>query len=204
MTIDKRSPESSETSRSGMRSGSQSRSINKAGRWWGHGMSARVLWDVVRAAARRAGIEKLAAHGLRRTCARLRHLAGGEREEAHSALGGYPLLIGASPQPEARSASRNRCLRSSQLRICPHEHPEGSKFGSKGTPFTRFAPRTGRFRLASSGQFDSGVVGAGTLIGTWIVFAPSVRSWTCLSYSGGVTSFGSQGSGFPGAGSSRN
>ena len=31
------------------------RAINKAGRVWGNGMSAKVLWDVVRAAAARAG-----------------------------------------------------------------------------------------------------------------------------------------------------
>ena len=37
----------------------------------GDGMSAKVLWDVVRKAAARAGIEKLAPHDLRRTCARL-------------------------------------------------------------------------------------------------------------------------------------
>ena len=52
--------------------------INKAGRVWGDGMSPKVVWDVVRAAAARAGIDKLAPHDLRRTCARLCHLAGGE------------------------------------------------------------------------------------------------------------------------------
>jgi len=36
------------------------RAINKAGRVWGNGMSAKVIWDVVRAAAARAGIDKLA------------------------------------------------------------------------------------------------------------------------------------------------
>ena len=41
-------------------------------------MTPKVLWDVVRAAAVRADIEKLAPHDLRRTCARLCHLAGGE------------------------------------------------------------------------------------------------------------------------------
>jgi integrase len=43
------------------------RAINKAGRVWSDDMSSKVLWDVVPAAARRAGIEKLAAHDLRRT-----------------------------------------------------------------------------------------------------------------------------------------
>ena len=46
------------------------RAINKAGRVWGDGMSPKVLWDVVRTAAARAGIDKLAPHDLRRTCAR--------------------------------------------------------------------------------------------------------------------------------------
>jgi integrase len=47
----------------------------------GQGMSAKVLWDVVCTAAARAGIEKLAPHDLRRSCARLRHLAGGELDQ---------------------------------------------------------------------------------------------------------------------------
>ncbi|MGH9372249.1 MAG: tyrosine-type recombinase/integrase [Vicinamibacterales bacterium] len=57
------------------------RAINKAGRVWGDGMSPKVLWDVVRAAAGRANIDKLAPHDLRRTCARLCHLAGGELDQ---------------------------------------------------------------------------------------------------------------------------
>ena len=63
------------------------RAINKTGRVWGDGMSPKVLWDVVRAAARRAGIEKLAPHDLRRTCARLCHLAGGELDQIRFLLG---------------------------------------------------------------------------------------------------------------------
>ena len=51
------------------------------------GMSPRVLWDVVRAAAARAGIDKLAPHDLRRTCARLCHLAGGELDQIQFLLG---------------------------------------------------------------------------------------------------------------------
>ena len=63
------------------------RAINKAGRIWGNGMSPKVLWDVVRAAAAHASIEKLAPHDLRRTCARLCHLAGGELEQIQFLLG---------------------------------------------------------------------------------------------------------------------
>lgn len=63
------------------------RAINKAGRIWGDGMSPKVLWDVVRAAAARADIDKLAPHDLRRTCARLCHLAGGELDQIQFLLG---------------------------------------------------------------------------------------------------------------------
>jgi len=63
------------------------RAINKAGRVWGDGMSPKVLWDVVRNAAARVGIAKLAPHDLRRTCARLCHLAGGELDQIQFLLG---------------------------------------------------------------------------------------------------------------------
>src|SRR5438093_1913938 len=63
------------------------RAINKAGRNWGNGMSPKVVWDVVRAAAARAGIDKLTPHDLRRTCARLCHLAGGELDQIQFLLG---------------------------------------------------------------------------------------------------------------------
>jgi integrase len=68
-------------------SGRVFRAINKAGQVWGDGMSPKVLWDVVRAAAARAGIDKLAPHDLRRTCARLCHLAGGELDQIQFLLG---------------------------------------------------------------------------------------------------------------------
>jgi hypothetical protein len=45
---------------------------------WGTGMTPKVLRDVVRVAATRAGIENLAPHDLRRSCARPCHIAGGE------------------------------------------------------------------------------------------------------------------------------
>ena len=63
------------------------RSINKAGRIWGNGMTPKVLWEVVKDAARRADIDKLALHDLRRTCARLCHLAGGDLDQIQFLLG---------------------------------------------------------------------------------------------------------------------
>jgi integrase len=75
------------TAAAGIMHGTVFRAINKAGRVWGDGMSPKVLWDVVRAAAARAGIDKLAPHDLRRTCARLCHLAGGELDQIQFLLG---------------------------------------------------------------------------------------------------------------------
>jgi len=50
-------------------------------------MTAKVLWEIVREAASRTGIEKLAPHDLRRTCARLCRLAGGELDQIQFLLG---------------------------------------------------------------------------------------------------------------------
>ncbi|HLJ17725.1 MAG TPA: site-specific integrase [Bryobacteraceae bacterium] len=50
-------------------------------------MAPNVLWEIVKRAAEAAGIKKLAAHDLRRTCARLCHLAGGELEQIQFLLG---------------------------------------------------------------------------------------------------------------------
>lgn len=66
---------------SGITEGTLFRSINKAGNVWGNGMTPKVLSEVVREGALRAGIEKFAPHDLRRTCARLCHLAGGELDQ---------------------------------------------------------------------------------------------------------------------------
>jgi integrase len=63
------------------------RAINRAGGVWGDGMSAKVPWDIVRASAARAGIDKLPPHDLRRTCARLCYFAGGELDQIQFLLG---------------------------------------------------------------------------------------------------------------------
>jgi integrase len=75
------------TTAAGITEGTVFRAISKVGRVWGDGMTAKVLWDVVRAAAAAAGIAKLAPHDLRRTCARLCHLAGGELDQIQFLLG---------------------------------------------------------------------------------------------------------------------
>jgi integrase len=74
-------------SASGIADGCLFRAINKAGKIWGSGMTPKVIWEVVRKAAKIADIEKLAPHDLRRTCARLCHLAGGELDQIQFLLG---------------------------------------------------------------------------------------------------------------------
>ena len=75
------------TEASGIKDGCLFRAINKSGRIWGQGMTPKVLWEVVKKAATAAGIDKLAPHDLRRTCARLCHLAGGELDQIQFLLG---------------------------------------------------------------------------------------------------------------------
>ncbi len=72
---------------SGIINGALFRSIDRRGRVWGSGMTPKVLWEIVKAAAARADIPKLAPHDLRRTCARLCHLAGGELDQIQFLLG---------------------------------------------------------------------------------------------------------------------
>jgi integrase len=72
---------------SGITEGALFRSIRTTGWVWGNGMTAKVVWQIVREAAARAGIEKLAPHDLRRTCARLCHLSGGELDQIQFLLG---------------------------------------------------------------------------------------------------------------------
>jgi len=75
------------TEASGIKEGCLFRAINKSGRIWGQGMTPKVLWEIVKRAAAAAGIDKLAPHDLRRTCARLCHLAGGELDQIQFLLG---------------------------------------------------------------------------------------------------------------------
>jgi site-specific recombinase XerD len=63
------------------------RRVNKNGKAWGEGLTEKAVWHVVREYARKAGIERLAPHDLRRTCARLCHAAGGELEQIQFLLG---------------------------------------------------------------------------------------------------------------------
>jgi site-specific recombinase XerD len=50
-------------------------------------LTEKVIWNVVKRFAKAVGIEKVAPHDMRRTCARLCHIAGGELEQIQFLLG---------------------------------------------------------------------------------------------------------------------
>jgi site-specific recombinase XerD len=45
------------------------RRVNRMGKLWGTGITPKAIWHVVKASAKRARIDKLAPHDLRRTVA---------------------------------------------------------------------------------------------------------------------------------------
>jgi len=63
------------------------RCVNRSGTIWGDGITEEVVWHIVKCSAKRAGIQQLAPHDCRRTCARLCHAAGGELEQIQFLLG---------------------------------------------------------------------------------------------------------------------
>ena len=71
----------------GISTGRIFRRVNRFGKIWGEGITPKAIWHVVKAAALRAGIQNLAPHDLRRTCARRCHVAGGELEQIQFLLG---------------------------------------------------------------------------------------------------------------------
>ena len=71
----------------GISEGRVFRCVCRAGKTWGNGVTERVVWHVVKDCAKRAAIENLAPHDLRRTCARLCRDAGGELDQIQFLLG---------------------------------------------------------------------------------------------------------------------
>jgi site-specific recombinase XerD len=63
------------------------RAVARAGKVWGKGISQNVVWYVVKGCCERAGLEHIAPHDLRRTCAKLCHTSGGELEQIQFLLG---------------------------------------------------------------------------------------------------------------------
>jgi len=68
------------------------RAASRNGTAWGTGISENVVWYVVRSCARRLELDHLAPHDLRRTCAKLCHVNGGELEQIQFLLGHASVL----------------------------------------------------------------------------------------------------------------
>jgi integrase len=68
------------------------RAISRHGTPWGKGISENVIWYVVRRCAERMQLDHLAPHDLRRTCAKLCHINGGEIEQIQFLLGHASVL----------------------------------------------------------------------------------------------------------------
>jgi integrase len=72
---------------SGIDRGKVFRRVTKMGKTLGEGTTEKAVWHIVKDSAKRIGLEKLAPHDVRRTCARLCHAAGGELEQIQFLLG---------------------------------------------------------------------------------------------------------------------
>src|SRR5439155_1787849 len=71
----------------GIRDGRIFRAVSRAGKIWGSGLSQNVVWYVVKECCEQAGIQHVAPHDLRRTCAKLCYGGGGELEQIQFLLG---------------------------------------------------------------------------------------------------------------------
>lgn len=79
-------------SATGINRGKIFRAVARSGKVWGSGISENVVWYVVRKCCQRAGLEHIAPHDLRRTCAKLCHSNGGELEQIQFLLGHASVL----------------------------------------------------------------------------------------------------------------
>jgi integrase len=68
------------------------RAVSRHGTPWGKGISENVIWYVVRRCAEQIQLDHLAPHDLRRTCAKLCHINGGELEQIQFLLGHVSVL----------------------------------------------------------------------------------------------------------------
>lgn len=71
----------------GIRGASLFRRVSSAGKVWGEKVTEKLVWHVVKEFASKIGVNKLAPHDLRRSCARLCRAAGGELEQIQFLLG---------------------------------------------------------------------------------------------------------------------
>ncbi len=75
------------TRAAGVTEGRIFRAVARTGKVWGKGISQNVVWYVVKTCCEKVGLEHIAPHDLRRTCAKLCHDSGGEIEQIQFLLG---------------------------------------------------------------------------------------------------------------------
>jgi Phage integrase family len=75
------------TAGAGIKQGRIFRAVARTGKMWGDGISQNVVWYVVKTCCERTGLEHIAPHDLRRTCAKLCYTNGGEIEQIQFLLG---------------------------------------------------------------------------------------------------------------------
>jgi site-specific recombinase XerD len=71
----------------GITEGKVFRAVARTGKVWGKGISQNVVWYVVKTCCEKVGLQHIAPHDLRRTCAKLCHSSGGELEQIQFLLG---------------------------------------------------------------------------------------------------------------------
>ena len=96
------------------------RAVSRHGTAWGNGISEKVVWYVVKACAQRIELDNLAPQDLRRTCAKLCHVNGGELEQIQFLLGHASVLtteryLGCKQNLEEPVNDRFGCLFSRSL-----------------------------------------------------------------------------------------
>ena len=99
------------------------RAVSRHGTSWGNGITENVVWYVVRYCAQRMELDHLAPHDLRRTCAKLCHINGGELEQIQFLLGHASVLTterypGCKQNLEEPVNDRFGCLFSRTLDSC--------------------------------------------------------------------------------------
>lgn len=74
-------------SAAGITHGKLFRAVNRNGRVWSSRISQNLVWCIVKSYCRELGLQGVAPHDLRRTCAKLCHDSGGELEQIQFLLG---------------------------------------------------------------------------------------------------------------------
>jgi site-specific recombinase XerD len=75
------------TAAAGVNEGKIFRAVARTDKIWGDGISQNVVWYVVKGCCEKAGLQHIAPHDLRRTCAKLCHTSGGEIEQIQFLMG---------------------------------------------------------------------------------------------------------------------